>query len=70
MVPINYSSRSHKRKLRLNIQSIKCHRLHSVKLIIISSNILDVGETTRDVGEMTVGETTCWRNDRNSEASH
>ena len=26
--------------------------------------ICDVGETTRDVGELTVGETTRWRNDR------
>jgi hypothetical protein len=30
----------------------------------------DVGESTRDVGEMTVGETTRWRNDRNSLKVH
>ena len=30
------------------------------------TDILDVGESTLDVGELTVGETTRRRNDRNS----
>ena len=67
---------SHKHKCRtttivfwIHCIKYKSNRLTPTSHIIVRSRwtyILDVGESTLDVGEQTVGETTRRRNDRNS----